>query len=111
MCAQEHRDRRLFAESTPPLSEHAHDQAMVDSTTASSQEGEGLQVLDTHLERIHTYERDGSVREPGGASVVHPGSDSETVIDDDAHQLRYNSGPPDSPLTSEVPSPNSPAMG
>ena len=42
MCAQEHRNRRPFAESAPPLSEHAHYQAMVDSTIVASQEGEGL---------------------------------------------------------------------
>ena len=53
-----------------------------DSTTVSSQEGEGLQVLDTHLEHIYTYERDGSECKPGGASAVHPDSDSETAIDD-----------------------------
>ena len=75
MYAQEHRNRRPFAEPAPPLSEHAHYQAMVDSTIAASQEGEGLQVLDTHLERIYTYERDGSECKPGGASAVHPGPD------------------------------------
>ena len=53
-----------------------------DSTTVSSQEGEDLQVLDTHLEHIYTYERDGSECKPGGASAAHPDSDSETVIDD-----------------------------
>ena len=53
-----------------------------DSTTVSSQEGEDLQVLDTHLEHVYTYERDGSVCSPGGASAAHPDSDSETVIDD-----------------------------
>ena len=53
-----------------------------DSTTVSSQEGEDLQVLDTHLEHVYTYERDGSECKPGGASAAHPDSDSETVIDD-----------------------------
>ena len=53
-----------------------------DSTTVSSQEGEDLQVLDTHLEHVYTYERDGSVCSPGGTSAAHPDSDSETVIDD-----------------------------
>ena len=83
MCEQEQRNRRSPTESTPSLSEHAHDQAMGDSTTTSLQEGESLQVLDTHLEHIYTYERDGSECKPGGAPAAHPGSDSETVTDDD----------------------------
>ena len=60
MCAQEHSNRRLLAKCIPSLSEHTHYQTIIDSKTVDSNEGEGLQVFDTQLERTYTYERDGS---------------------------------------------------
>ena len=56
MYAREHGNRQPFAEPAPPPSEHAHYRAMIDSAIAASQDGEGLQVLDAHLERIRTYD-------------------------------------------------------
>ena len=82
MCAQEHSNRRSLVESAPPLSEHAHCQAMVDSTIVDSQKGEDPRIFDTHLERIYTYERDGSECKPGGREAMHPGPYSDTFNDD-----------------------------
>ena len=82
MCAQEHSSRRSLVESAPPLSEHAHCQAMVDSTIVDSQKGEDPRIFDTHLERIYTYERDGSECKPGGREAMHPGPYSDTFNDD-----------------------------
>ena len=79
MCAQEHSNRRLLAKCTPPLSEHAHCQTMIDSKIVNSKEGEGLQVFDTHLERTYTYEKDGSECKPGGREATHPGPSSEPL--------------------------------
>ena len=99
MYADAHGNRQPFADATPPPSEHAHYQAMVNNAIAASQDGEHLQVLGAHLERIRTYDANileaehrslqdmqyetGSYEdEPGGESAVHPVADSDVFLDD-----------------------------
>ena len=128
--AQEHGNRQSFAEPAPPPSEHAHYQVMVNDAIAASQ-GETLQVLDAHLERIRTYEA--NILEAEHRSLAHMQYETDVFIDDgedddDEHTLTLNGDhgsetapvgiPPDdadsdTPATdvapAEVPTPTAPA--